>query len=607
MTRSALIYQSAYSRPLILDGTKDITLHPTQDLKQTVKQEGHPDVVFPTSSPLTVRWTGDWPVVIPPPPGTLVYDLSFVDRTTVNYQDMLSQANRDDADAITLIRAFRLSGVDFYRQRAVSIIDSQMTAAFNDMNAGREPDLAGDSYLYADADYITPAAEVISYGNVSDALKQKVAAVMRQTYFNIWNPQAASWGGVSHPWSGWSIDNPYNNYHHHFLRLSVVIALALNDGPILNDVRNQRLPFVLQKMSQKTGGGSLEGSGYGYSYLILYDAYKYWKDSGQEDVATNNTEMANTILWWVHATLPGLNFFLPIGSQPRESIPKIYDYYRALVEEAQYLSGNTRSKSNAGWWLAHILLQHAQVYRQNWIDDLYPYNISAPQPTELTFRAAEQGLVVGRTSWASNAVLMSTLMGVFDESHAHAEQGSFIYWCGGGWGSVSNNIFTHSGIWGESGDGSAVNTLRFYNAAGQNDRTNAAMRQRYGTTTVLNFTQNAATGEFHITGDMTSLYSGAGVSLWKRTIDFVNGVATITDTFATTGGTTAKFQLNVPGNATITGNVITTPNMKATVISPSNPTINIVNMTSIDGDFQQGQRVDISGGTLGYVVKLEPR
>jgi hypothetical protein len=348
-------------------------------------------------------------------------------------------------------------------------------------------------------------------------------------------------------------------------------------------------------MAQKAGGGSLEGTGYGYSYLILYDAYKYWKDSGQGDLSIQNSEMENTILYWAHASLPGLKYFMPLGSQSRQSIPQIYDYYRALVMLAQYLADDPQAKAVGGWWLSHIVLQHANVYRQNYIDDLFPYS-DGPAPSALTFRAAEAGMTVGRTSWSSAATLMQVLMGNFSESHAHPEQGSFVFWSNGTWGSVTNNIFSRSGIEGEGGSGRDKNVVLFRTSAGE-------IRQRYGTTAVTNYSANYATGDFHITGDMSSLYDH-GIS-WKRSVDFVGGVGTVTDQFNLPADTTATFQLNVPGPVSINGNVIISGHLKATVLSPADAHINVVPMTSVDSDYISGNRIDITGSNTGYVVKLE--
>src|SRR5262245_2089590 len=111
--RTALLTQTGTNKAVRVDGTQDFLFHPTKDLKVTVKRECQPDFVFPNSNEISVHFSGQWPKDIPPPPppppGTLVYDLSFVDTNSVNYRDMLGQAGRDDADAITLIRAFRLS------------------------------------------------------------------------------------------------------------------------------------------------------------------------------------------------------------------------------------------------------------------------------------------------------------------------------------------------------------------------------------------------------------------------------------------------------------------------------------------------------------------
>ena len=97
--------------------------------------------------------------------------------------------------------------------------------------------------------------------------------------------------------------------------------------------------------------------------------------------------------------------------------------------------------------------------------------------------------------------------------------------------------------------------------------------------------------------DMTSLYQvddNTGVNGWNRTIDFaVSGDVTIRDAVSLASGTTATFQLQVPVRPTISGNVIRAGNLTATVVQPSNVTMTVVDMRTLDEDYQGGWRVDI--------------
>lgn len=578
MARTITISQlSTNNKPIAvtLDGTKDFTVHPTEDLKLTVKQDGHPDMVFPKSFPLTVSYKGEWPVTPPPPTGNLNMDLSYIDRASQKYRDFLGQCDRDDAVVQDLIIGYKLSGVDSYRMRAVAMTDAWVAAANTAINAGRDPALAGDSFLYADNDFITPMAFVYAWGNPTAAQKSAWAAIANQTVFNIWNPQQAHWGNRLSTWSGWAVNDPHNNYHLHFMRLSAAWALACNDSAQLTAM-GPRWADEVAAMASISGGGDLEGTGYGYAMAVLFDAYRIWRDSGQTNFANANSHLANTIRSWVHGTVPTLDRFAPIGDQARVSEPVIYDYQRGLVMLANYLATDPVAKAEANYWLSNITHQHEDIYRQNYFDDLYPYANSSTPPSTKVFRSPEVGSVFARTSWAADATWLYVMMGKYDQSHAHQEQGGFTLFGKGNWLAVTNNIWSHSGIEQQTRD---KNVIRFH-------RGNTIIPQVSGHQAIVNvsnYTQNDLTGEMHIVGQMRALYTDPGVVGWTRTIDFVNGITTITD-FCAVNGVTATFQLNVPQRPTIAGNVITCGKLKATVITPANCTISVVDMTTITGD-----------------------
>lgn len=534
----------------------------------------------------------------PPPQSGLAVDLGFVDTTSAEYADFIGQANRDDASALDLIYAYRLTGNPTYQDRAVDVVDTYFAAVAADISAGRDPDLAYDNYLYADG-HILDLAMVYVYGNATAAQKQQWAAIADQTIFNIWHPGQARWGTRAAPWNGWATNDPDNNYHMHFMNATAAWALASGEQSLIDFMNNERWPFFDAAWAQNQGGGSLEGTGYGYAMWVIYDLYQYWRDSGRGDRGNATAQMANTIESWVHGTLPSLDLFVPIGDQARSSTPWVYDYQRALVEVAQYLTTNVTAKSDAGWWLSHIGLQHDDMDRHNYIADLFPYQRNAPAPAALTFRSPSVGLTTGRTAWTTDATFFSVLMGTLGQSHAHREQGGFVFYKRG-WLSVTPNVFSHSGI---NQSYRSKNVLRFQKAG-------TVKEQDWATVNVSAYTANPSTGEFHITGDLTPLYQvgdNRGVNGWQRTVDFVAGVATITDTVNLSAGTTATFQLQVPSQPTITGNVITAGGLRATVLAPANPTITAVDMRGVsddgDGSYPQGYRVEWA--CPGCKVKLE--
>ena len=633
-----------------LDGTKPMTLTPHSDATVTVSQEGAPDVTY-TSSTLKVRFTGTWPAdpppplcgaspapvtvhnecvagthgpgwdqthgwtpaaypvcwvaaawvpaempadacepdVVDPPPvgdGTFNYDLSYVDTGSPAFSDFLSFANRlDEAGAMDLILAYKLTGTDSYRQRAIALVDSYVTAALSDIAHGFAPDIAGDSYLYAD-DPISSIAFVQAWGNPNATQRTNWNSFANQVIFNIWHCEDAHWGPNPAPWSCWAIDNPHNNYYIHFLHLTTAFAIASQNEELLDLLATTLWPNMVDAMTSIDRGGDLEGTGYGYAQKVLFDTYKIVRDSGYGDFAAENTHAANTIGWWVYGTMPTLDRYMPIGDQSRVSETWIYDYQRALIAQDAYQTGDAAMKSLGSWWLTHIAQQHEDLYRANYFDDLYPYDTNAPAPPSLTFRAEQTGLMTGRTSWNTNATFLGVLAGIFIESHAAREQGGFTYFKND-WLAVTNNTWSHSGI--EQGARDR-NIVRF-------ERNGAVQEQKYGAAEVLEYTSNPATGAFHTKMDMTSLYQvddNTGVNGWNRTIDFaVGGDVTIRDAVSLASGTTATFQLQVPVHPTISGNIIRAGNLTATVVQPSNVTMTVVDMRTLDEDYQGGWRVDI--------------
>jgi hypothetical protein len=78
------------------------------------------------------------------------------------------------------------------------------------------------------------------------------------------------------------------------------------------------------------------------------------------------------------------------------------------------------------------------------------------------------------------------------------------------------------------------------------------------------------------------------------------------DNYAVSSGTTATFQINVPVQPSINGQTATAGDLRVQVLSPSNATLTAVNWTTVDGDFNSGWRIDVSGGTGEYTVVLSP-
>jgi hypothetical protein len=85
------------------------------------------------------------------------------------------------------------------------------------------------------------------------------SAYAEQAIGNVWHHEDATWGGRSSPWSGWSTDNPGNNYYYSFLEATMYWGLVINSSTWLNELRQNRLPPLRDYFAALPGGGSREG------------------------------------------------------------------------------------------------------------------------------------------------------------------------------------------------------------------------------------------------------------------------------------------------------------------------------------------------------------
>lgn len=110
-----------------------------------------------------------------------------------------------------------------------------------------------------------------------------------------------------------------------------------------------------------------------------------------------------------------------------------------------------------------------------------------------------------------------------------------------------------------------------------------------------------------VTCDMAlkGIMSNSTVTSWNRVASYnaTANTVNIVDTYATTSGTTATFQLITPTLPTVVGNTITCGLLTAVVNTPGSPTITVIDLEATT-TLESGYRVDISGGTGTYNVTL---
>ncbi|HEY1044496.1 MAG TPA: hypothetical protein VGE60_11600 [Telluria sp.] len=491
---------------------------------------------------------------------------------------------------------YRLSPEAKYCTLAIQMVEEQVTAAESAIAGGGRPEIAGDSYLEV-GPMIADVASTLTAcaGSLTSSQRTRWAAYAEQAVWNVWNYNNAKWGTRSYPWSGWSVTNPGNNYYYSFVEATMYWALASGNNTWFNFLRDNKLAAMQTYFSKLPGGGSSEGTGYGTSHMRLFSLYRIWRDATGYDLANANSHASDSIPYWIHATVPTMDRFAPIGDQARSSIPELYDYHRRLVLEARSVNSNPVIQNQATWWLNNISIARMGS-GFNYRYDLLPAGPTATVPTDLIYHARGAGHLFARTGWTRDAMWVAIVAGPYNESHAHQDQGSFTLFSGD-WLAVTANIWSHSGI----NQGTDVhNLVRFV-------RNGTVARQCESTTKASTLAVTPGSGgAFTANANLTpSFCNSDAVTNWQRNFTFANRRLTVRDTFSITSGTTATFQVNVPVAPTLVNSrEATAGRLRVRVLEPANATIN--------SNFSSGKyvedgaryRIDVQGGTTGYVVEL---
>ena len=496
-------------------------------------------------------------------------------------------------DAATL---FAISGKEKYCDLAVATVQKQVDEAFVQIAKGERPPVAGDSYLES-GPMISALGLTwqVCRARISEAQRKQWSDYAEQTVWNIWHPSAAKWGDKKFAWTGWSIDNPGNNYYYSFVEATMYWGLASGNQTWLDLLRNDKLPALTSYFARLTGGGSLEGTGYGAAHMRLFAIYRVWRDSTGVDLANANAHLSDSIRFWAHATMPTLDRFAPIGDQSRVSIPEIYDYHRRLMLEARNLSKDEEARSLASWWLNAISVPR-MTSGFNLRHDLLAAGSERTPPKSLVYVAKGTGHLFARTSWEKSATWLGFNAGPYVESHAHQDQGAFTLFSGD-WLAVSENIWTHSGI--QQGT-DVQNVVRF-------ERNGQTIRQREPSTSTMELRGiDASTGEVHASADLSAAYAGdPGVRSWKREVDFVAGRLTVHDRISRAADTEAVFQVNVPVKPVIEGREARAGRLQVKVVKPEDAQLSLLDWSTLDSaEFRSGWRLDIRGSGDEFVVEL---
>ncbi|MBI5534014.1 MAG: hypothetical protein HY898_14935 [Deltaproteobacteria bacterium] len=545
--------------------------------------------------------------------------LSGSQKAAVRFRDMVDgQLAGGDVYAFAAWHAalmFQVTGETKYADYAIGMVDKQVQSEEALIAGGQKAEVSGDSYLYVGE---TIGDLALTYDWCFDRLtaqqRQRWLAYADQAVWNVWNPEQAAWGGKTFPWSGWSIDNPSNNYYYSFLRATMTLGLAAKgelpsaDGWITKfrteKIGNQLVPTF---QSDLVGGGSREGTGYGVSMARLFELYYLWEQSTGESIANLTEHTRKSLLYMMHETVPTLDRVAPIGDHARDSTAALFDYHRNYALVPVKLYAGTHESQVGQAWLAHGALPEmssAFMFANDFL--FFDPSITELPLTDLVpaYYASGTGHVFLRSSWAQDATWVNFICGPFTESHAHQDQGSFLVYKKE-WLAFDENILTHSGIRQEQ---ELHNLVRISVGGSTVEMKNGAPASTLMALRRHDQFQYAAC-------DMTPIFGGdANVSKMQRELVFLSPDAIVVfDRAATSasGAVEKTWQLNSPITPTTAANSVQLAGTQAKLdvfpVYPANPQTVVFDWASADSDTSGGKRIGLvqtNDGLSQFLVVL---
>lgn len=513
-------------------------------------------------------------------------------------------------DAIVL---YRLTQDTKYVTQAITLMDAFVTQENAAIASNTNPTIAGDSYLKV-GDYLEQIALAYDYGYalLSTTQRQNWETYASQAIQNVWNPNSAKWGTRSATWSGWATNDPGDNYYYSFTKATMLWAIATQSQTWLTFMKTNIGTQLDTYFSSLKGGGSREGTGYGTSLGSLFENYRYWRSSTGADLTTSTSHPRETIDYWLHATVPTLQYFASIGDQARSSMTSMFDYQRHLMIEAVHLNPASAEGARGAWWLNHVPVldgSNKPVYGQMVYGYDFRYDllvdpaVAEQAPTALAYYSQGTGVMFARSGWTSSDSWMHTIAGIYDQSHAHQDQGSFSLFKGT-WLAATANLVSHSGLHSET---SAHNVVRFDDSSGN------PVPQSNSTSTM---TSSDADGVLTITEDLSPAYakSSASVSSWTRTLVYTRSAHKLDIHDTCKIGSTIKpvFQVILPLQTTapsVSGAVVSAGNLTITQVTPAVTSSNAPKVVSLQSlpssDFTGGYRIELTGSGCEFKVTVQ--
>lgn len=485
----------------------------------------------------------------------------------------------------------QLGGDASYCAFAVARTDAFVAAEEQLIAGGERPEVAFDSYLYV-GEHVGNLALVYDwcFDAVTPAQRDRWLAYANQAVWNVWHHEEATWGGSAFPWSGWSVDNPSNNYYYSFLRATLFLGLAAyGEHPDaegwVTRFRDDKIGAQLVPTFEADleGGGSREGSGYGVSMAHLFHLYDVWETSTGEPIKDLTGHTRASLVHFLHLVVPTLDRIAPVGDHARDSTAALFDYHRNYVQTLAALYPDDPVAPTARWWLgACSVPEMDQSFMAVWDFWYDPAGRPAAAGSELhtTYFAPGTGQLYARSSWDPDATWIHLVAGPYTESHAHRDQGSFLFYRGE-WLAYDQNVSSHSGIRQEE---ELHNLVRVVDAGG------ATVEQRYDRASAL-----VALAEderyLHAAVDVTPMYDGAVGRVERELVFLEPDILVVFDRIDAGAATERVWQLNTPLQPVLAGATATAGDLTVRRILPADATTSIFDW-STDADMNGGWRLD---------------
>ena len=351
---------------------------------------------------------------------------------------------------------YQLTGEPAYASYAIARTDAAVSAEEALIARNQPVGVADDSYLGI-GDIIGNLALVYDWchDRLTPAQRSRWITYGNQAVWNVWHPTRAQWGDQRTPWTGWSVDNPSNNYYYSFLKATMLLGLATHG-------ENEQAPtwldtFRVAKLERQLfptfrrdlqGGGSREGTGYGTAMRTLFLLFDWWERSTGERLADKTPHPYESMAALIYNTAPTLDRLAPTGDHARESTAALFDYHRDYLLTLIALFPERPLSGVAVTYLRDSTVPVMKLGFNAYADFLYGDPEVGPRPLDAlptAYYASGTGQISLRADWRRTSAWSSFICGANTESHAHHDQGSFVLYRDA-WLAPDANIYSHSGL-----------------------------------------------------------------------------------------------------------------------------------------------------------------